>query len=191
MENKLSFLELYFCSSTTHDQSHWICLVRFISTAWEPTWRAQEWVMIFPSCPSSGLWRHWCQVTLACLADGGYPTARCTHKEWEAWRAPWITLTPKTASPLSYAYLHVYIYIPKAVTDRCVCAKSLSRVPLFVTPWMVLLQALWGFSRQEYCSGLPCPAPGCLPDPGIEPASLTSPVLASRLFTTSTTWETQ
>ena len=27
----------------------------------------------------------------------------------------------------------------------------------------------WGFSRQEYWSGLPCPSPGGLPDPGIEP----------------------
>ena len=26
-----------------------------------------------------------------------------------------------------------------------------------------------GFSRQEYCSGLPLPSPGYLPDPGIEP----------------------
>ena len=26
-----------------------------------------------------------------------------------------------------------------------------------------------GFSRQEYWSGLPCPPPGDLPDPGIEP----------------------
>ena len=25
-----------------------------------------------------------------------------------------------------------------------------------------------GFSRQEYWSGLPCPPPGDLPDPGIE-----------------------
>ena len=29
----------------------------------------------------------------------------------------------------------------------------------------------WGFSRQEYWSGLPCPPPGHLPDPGIEPGS--------------------
>ena len=29
------------------------------------------------------------------------------------------------------------------------------------------------FSRQEYWSGLPFPSPGNLPDPGIEPASLT------------------
>ena len=28
-----------------------------------------------------------------------------------------------------------------------------------------------GFSRQEYWNGLPCPHPGDLPSPGIEPAS--------------------
>jgi len=28
-----------------------------------------------------------------------------------------------------------------------------------------------GFSRQEYWSGLPCPPPGDLPDPGIDPQS--------------------
>ena len=47
-----------------------------------------------------------------------------------------------------------------------------------------------GFSRQEYWSGLSCPPPGDPPDPGIEPASLMTPALAGRLFTTSTTWET-
>ena len=29
----------------------------------------------------------------------------------------------------------------------------------------------WGFSRQEYWSGLPCPLPEDLPSPGIEPRS--------------------
>ena len=29
----------------------------------------------------------------------------------------------------------------------------------------------WGFSRQEYCSGLPCPPPRELPNPGIKPRS--------------------
>ena len=46
-----------------------------------------------------------------------------------------------------------------------------------------------GFSRQEYWSGLPYPPPGDLPDPGIEPASLTSPVLAGGSFSTSPTWD--
>ena len=51
--------------------------------------------------------------------------------------------------------------------------KSLSRVPLFATPWTVAHQAppFMGFSRQEYWSGLPFPSPGDLPDPGIESRS--------------------
>ena len=36
-----------------------------------------------------------------------------------------------------------------------------------------------GFSRQEYWGGLPCPSPGDLPNPGIEPRSLVSPTMAS------------
>ena len=51
--------------------------------------------------------------------------------------------------------------------------KSLSRVPLFETPWTVARQAplSMGFSRQEYWSGLPFPSPGNLPNPGVEPGS--------------------
>ena len=36
---------------------------------------------------------------------------------------------------------------------------------------------------------LPFPSPGDLPDPGMEPASLTSPALAGGFFTPSATWE--
>ena len=39
-----------------------------------------------------------------------------------------------------------------------------------------------GFSKQGYWSGLPCPPPGDLHDPGLEPVSL---ALASGSFT----WE--
>ena len=42
-----------------------------------------------------------------------------------------------------------------------------------------------GFSRQEYWSGLPCPPPGDLPDPGIELVSIMSPVLSVEFFTTN------
>ena len=34
-----------------------------------------------------------------------------------------------------------------------------------------------GFSRKEYWSGLPCPPPGDLPDPGIKPVSPVVPAL--------------
>ena len=55
----------------------------------------------------------------------------------------------------------------------------LSPVQLFATPWIVVSQAplSMGFSRQEYWSGLLCPPPEDLPDPGIKPASLASPAL--------------
>ena len=53
-------------------------------------------------------------------------------------------------------------------------------VRLSATPWTVARQVplSMGFSRQEYWSGLPCPPPGDLPNSGIEPLSLTLPVLA-------------
>ena len=67
-----------------------------------------------------------------------------------------------------------------------------SPVLLFETPWTVAHQAplSMGFSRQEYCSGLPFPPPGDLLDPGIKPVSHRSPALAGGFFTTSATWET-
>ena len=51
--------------------------------------------------------------------------------------------------------------------------KSLSRVRLFVIPWIVayLAPPSMGISKQQYWSGLPFPFPGNLPDPGIEPMS--------------------
>ena len=71
----------------------------------------------------------------------------------------------------------------------CLHAKLLQSCPTLCDP--MDCQAPWpkGFSRQEYWSGLPCPPPGNLPDPGIEPASLKSPELAGGFFTTSATWE--
>ena len=61
-------------------------------------------------------------------------------------------------------------------------------VQLFATPWPVACQAPMSmeFSRQEYCSGLPFPPPGDLPQPRDRPMSL---ALAGGFFTTSTTWE--
>ena len=66
-----------------------------------------------------------------------------------------------------------------------------SRIQLFANPWAVACQAplFTEFPRQEYWSGLPCPPPGDLPDPGIEPASPALPALGSRFFTNSSTWE--
>ena len=69
--------------------------------------------------------------------------------------------------------------------------RRFSSVGLFVTPWTVARQSplSMGCSRQECWSGLPCPPPGDLPDPGIQPSSLLSPVLMGGFFTTLATWE--
>ena len=64
--------------------------------------------------------------------------------------------------------------------------KLLSHVQRLATPWAVayLAPLSMGFSRQEHWSGLPCPPPGDLLDPGIETTSLMSPALAPGFFTT-------
>ena len=66
------------------------------------------------------------------------------------------------------------------------CAQSLTCIQVFATPWTVAHQAplSMGFSRQEHWSGLPFPSPWDLPDPGIKPTSLMSPLLAGGFFTT-------
>ena len=76
------------------------------------------------------------------------------------------------------------------VQGVCACVVScFSCVRLLATLWTVACHTplSMGFSRQEYWSGLSCPLPGYLPDPDIEPMSLTSPTLAGRFFTISTT----
>ena len=43
----------------------------------------------------------------------------------------------------------------------------------------------WGFSRQEYWNSLPCPPPGDLPDPEIEPLGPVTPALQADSLTLS------
>ena len=83
--------------------------------------------------------------------------------------------------------------------------RNLHEIHVPVLEWSILCSVTWscpilcnpasltiacqaplsvGFSRQERWSGLPFPSPGDLSDPGVEPASPTSPVLAGRFFTT-------
>ena len=63
----------------------------------------------------------------------------------------------------------------------------------FATLWTVARQGplSMGFSRQEDWSGLPCPSPSDLPNPGMKSMSLKSPSLAAGFFTARTTWEAQ
>ena len=76
------------------------------------------------------------------------------------------------------------------INSTVLCVSRFGYVQLFVTVFTVACQALlsMGSSRQEYWSGLPCPHPGNLPDPGIKPESLMSPALVGGFFMTSTSW---
>ena len=62
------------------------------------------------------------------------------------------------------------IHVVACISGGGLVAKSCLTL---ATTWAVAHQAplSMGFSRQEYWSGLPCPPPGDLPNPGIEPWS--------------------
>ena len=75
-------------------------------------------------------------------------------------------------------FTHSYSQLPPIALMK-VIIDSMHTVDLH---WVNLLAALaW--------SGLPCPPPGDLPDPGIGPTSRMSPALAGGFFTTSGPWE--
>ena len=68
----------------------------------------------------------------------------------------------------------------------CVCARSTLCDPTDCgSPGSSVL----GISQVKLLKWVPCSIPGDLPDPGIKSASLGSPALPGRFFTTSATWE--
>ena len=82
------------------------------------------------------------------------------------------------------------IFICISCVCVCVCVFSVTAVTSD-SPWRYGLASLFiVFSKQDYWSGLPCPPPRDLSDPGIKLVSFVTPALAGRFFTTSDTWET-
>ena len=91
-------------------------------------------------------------------------------------------MMPTTAQCGSFTIIHVLQKRrqaqvgcgPSSATKQLIWVLSrFSPVQHFATPLTVARQAplSMGFSRREYWSGLPCPPPGYLPHPGIEPGS--------------------
>ena len=70
--------------------------------------------------------------------------------------------------------------------SRKMAIDSLTMGPTLCDPMDFSLPNFFvrGISRQEYWHGLPFPPPGDLPNPGMQPVSLTFPALAGRFFTT-------
>ena len=95
-----------------------------------------------------------------------------------------LVISKTNKKTLSCCYSQTSMFSMRVCTVSCFTC-----VQFCATPWIVTRQAplSTGFSRREYWSGLPCPPPGDLPDPGTEPMSLMSPASEGMFFTNSTT----
>ena len=84
---------------------------------------------------------------------------RCFQIFWEKLRT-----TFKAALYTSISLLRSYsVQFSRSVVSNSLWPHGLQQPIRLLCPW--------GFSRQENWSGLPCPPPGDLPNPGIEPRS--------------------
>ena len=79
-------------------------------------------------------------------------------------------------------YFHICVWVSAQLLQSC---PTLCDPVEYKTPG----SSVHGVSPGRVLSGLPCPPPWDLPDPGIELVSLKSPALAGWFFTTSTTGE--
>ena len=117
-----------------------------------------------------------CQCSCQCScstrqdAEGG---TRLAISAWAQGKLAWVTESlPQTCPHLPFQIACIPSRVQLCVTLRTVAHQA----PLSV-----------GFSRQEYWSGLPFPYPEDLPDPGVDPVSLTSLAFAGEFFTTRAT----
>ena len=88
-------------------------------------------------------------------------------------------------------YWKIYILHKNLDIRPMHACQDVSVVSNSSTQWTVAHQTSlsMGFSKQEYLSGLPFPPPGVPSNPEIRPMFHMSLPLASKSFTSSTTWE--
>ena len=126
-------------------------------------------------------WGNWRKLSAATKAQCSQKQNKYLEKEWAFpsqclftilcpclfWFSVWEVLLGKWASPFRSCRMNPGTKVKKW--------KLLSCVWLFATSCTIALQApqSMGFSRQEYWGGCPCPLPGDLPNPGVEPRSPT------------------
>ena len=99
------------------------------------------------------------------------------------------TYTAQVGVPLKVVIWTANSLPPKPCYQRKLCVFLCVNAKLLQSYCSPPGSSVYGFSKQEYWSRMPCPPPGDLPNPGIEAVSLMSPALAGGFFTTCTTWE--
>ena len=138
---------------------------------WPASWNSVTWA------PQLNLWLIQSDMqhiySMNCISE----SCSSKHFKIEMFKPNVIPLLPNSSK----------LFPMTSAGDACMLSRF-SHVRLFVTVAHQAPLSL-GFSRQQYWSGLPFPPAGDLPNPGIKPRSLTSPVLAGGLFTTSATWK--
>ena len=107
----------------------------------------------------------------------------CRHQPWE-WRVcfnlclgPWSLHTEHDLKGETQSDILITVWFRQVYWANTVLVmharllSHFSHVWLFATVWTITHKAPLSlrFSRQEHWSGLPCPPPGHLPDPGIQP----------------------
>ena len=90
-------------------------------------------------------------------------------------------LVPHLRRDFSFAPLSMMLAVDLACVHACYATSVMSDSPRPCELQPARLLCLWGFSRQEYWSELPCPPPGIIPTQGSNPRLL-SPALVGAFF---------
>ena len=98
---------------------------------------------------------------------------------------------PHTSTIINFYHRNDIFRSQKQPVHACMLSRF-SRVRLQATPWTVCSppgSSVHGILQARILERQPCPPPGDLTNPGMEPPSFMSPALAGRYFTSRTTWE--
>ena len=154
----------------------------------KPFWPLSKIFLLF--------WAHWCALKKdhpsTSLSVGQFHLRWAAQKPDENYRVIWMFEKGYISFISSQRQVSLTLCHHVNLCDTgCACmhAKSLQLCPT-LCDLMGRSQpgsSVHGILQARIGSGLPCPPPGDLPDPGIEPPSLMSPAFVGRFFTTSTT----
>ena len=181
--SSLVFTLLYVFTKLVWDQAAWKVRVEsyslnhvwFFLTPWTVDWLA-------PLSMEFSRQEYWSKLPFPSPGDLPYPGIKPRSPALQGNSLPTVVLKKS-------GHLHDWNRtIPMKLGTVSWVLSNFTRFQLFAHPWTIVcpISLSVGFSRQEYWNCLPCPPPGDLPNPGIQSATLTSPVLAGQYFTTST-----